>query len=114
MWGKTEIECLAWAYVTGLARAGGDSWEAEITPKEAWEVIADSEKGWMHEIRNLAGDRPYERYVEWWDMIANQLKSAEGAFEVGGLAWTKFSWQNAQVELPPNGGSKSNSGAVGG
>lgn len=84
IWGKTEIEELAWAYVTAMAR-DGDTWHP-ITDTRAAELLTpDEHRGLM--VRLPLGD--YPRYRAWWDMIAAQLKDAAGAFEVGGLAWNR-------------------------
>jgi hypothetical protein len=97
-WGKTEIEYLAWAYAAAQAR-DGDTWH-EITPEKAYELLAENE-------RRVVGGFTREgtlhhAYLDWWAMIGRQLRDADGAFEVGGLSWTrwKFNRENAIVVAP--------------
>lgn len=90
MWGKTEIEELALAYVTAMAR-DGDTWHP-ITDTRAAELLTHDEHRSLI-VRLPLGD--YPRYRAWWDMIAAQLKDAAGAFEVGGLAWNRWRYDRA-------------------
>jgi hypothetical protein len=97
-WGKTEIEYLAWAYAAAQAR-DGDTWH-EITPEKAYELLTEDE-------RRIVGGFTREgtlhhAYLDWWAMIGRQLKDADGAFEVGGLSWTrwKFDRENAGSDAP--------------
>jgi len=92
-WFKTEIEILAWAYVTGMAR-DGDAWH-EMDDQRCYDLLTKDEQRYV---------RPYLPdeggcYADWWAMIGKQLKDADGAFEVGGLAWTRHRWalQNAAI-----------------
>jgi hypothetical protein len=84
MWGKMEIEVLAWAYVVGMAR-DGDNWH-KLTAKKCYELLDDAER--RHVRPYLPDDR--ECYADWWEMIGEQLKDAAGAFEVGGFAWNRW------------------------
>lgn len=83
-WGKIEIEEMAWLYVTALAR-DGDTWH-EITDVRAAEVLTPEDQRGIF-TRLPIGDCPL--YQKRWKMIAAQLKDADGAFEVGGLAWNR-------------------------
>lgn len=38
IWGKTEIEILAWSYIAALAN-GGDIWGKKFTPQEAYNLL---------------------------------------------------------------------------
>ena len=84
MWGKTEIEILAWAYVTGLAR-DGNTWHT-ITPERCHQLLDEAEQRFVHPFLPLCGSR----YESWWKLIETQLKDSEGAYKVGGLSWSRW------------------------
>ena len=99
MWCKTEIEILALAYVVAQSRLG-DTWR-RVTPAECWAVLDEDEKRYCSPyLSNLVREEFSERYARRWQMIADQLTSAEGAFEVGGMAWCRhrFIQQNKHAK----------------
>jgi hypothetical protein len=85
MWQKVEIEELAWAYVTAMAR-DGDTWHPVSDTRAAELLTPEEHQGLI--MRLPLTDNP--RYRAWWKMIAAQLKDADGAFNVGGLAWNRW------------------------
>jgi len=84
MWCKAEIEILAWAYVVGMAK-DGDTWH-KLTSQKCYELLDADERRHVHPY--LSEAREY--YADWWEMIGEQLKDTAGAFEVGGLAWSRW------------------------
>lgn len=85
IWGKYEIEKLAYIYAVCLVRAG-DTWQ-ELTPQQCFDLIEDipeesSERGYMGHV--VEG-----HYQAYWDKVTHQLSGAENAMEIGGLAWNK-------------------------
>ena len=84
MWCKTEIEILAWAYVVGMAK-DGDTWH-KLTAERCHELLDEKER--RHVRPYLSSENM--RYADWWEMIGEQLKDTAGAFEVGGLAWSRW------------------------
>ena len=88
-WVKLEIEILAWAYVTGMAR-DGDVWH-KMDSQQCYDLLTpDEQQG----VRPYLPD-PHSRYIDWWEMIGDQLKDAAGAFDVGGLAWGRWRYEKA-------------------
>jgi hypothetical protein len=97
-WGKSEIEWLAFAYVTGLARLG-DTWQ-RITPERCISTLS------RQEANLFRIDAAYELgglYADYWAMIADQLTSAEGAFDVGGLMWGRGTYKRIQASIASGG-----------
>jgi len=84
-YGKVEIENLALAYVIGLSRLG-DIWR-RISPSECWDVLNSEEKERFRDLSRLVGSRSFGRIENWWEMLQDQLKDAEGAFDMGGIGW---------------------------
>lgn len=93
MWGKYEIECLAWAYVTGMA-IDGDTWH-KIDAKTCWDLLDEEARDYMSPYLDEEGTY----YKDWWEMIGNQLTDAEGAFEVDGLAWNRRRFEEANKTI---------------
>lgn len=77
IWGKTEIEELASAYVRALA-ADGDEWKP-LSKKRVRELLSEDEQGFA---RYFLSDDCYD---EWFEAVRNQLSSSEGAFAVRGF-----------------------------
>jgi hypothetical protein len=100
MWGKTEVEVLAWVYVAAMAR-DGDTWH-EMTAEQCAAVLTDEEKRYASPY---LGGVARGNYADWWATIRRQLANAEGAFEVGGLAWTRHRHerQNTKSRNAPTG-----------
>lgn len=90
-WGKIEMEILAWVYVTGMAR-DGDTWH-KMTDQRCYDLLTPEEK------RYASPYLPDQHgcYADWWEMIGEQLKDAEGAFDVGGLAWARWRYERAAL-----------------
>lgn len=81
MWGKAEIEWLALAYVQALA-ANGDTWK-KLSRKEVLQLLSDDQAwGRVQSILTLDIDR----YIEWFEIVSEQLTSAQGAQEVWSLS----------------------------
>lgn len=76
-WGKSEIECLALAYVQALA-AGGDTWR-KLSRDEVRELLTDEQ---CRRVHFLLKDDHYQR---WFDMVSEQISDAEGALGVRGF-----------------------------
>jgi len=95
MWCKTEIEILAWAYVVGMAK-DGDTWH-KLTAERCHELLDEEERRYVRPY--LSGENM--RYADWWEMLGEQLKDAAGAFEVGGLAWNRWRFDQQNVSGQP-------------
>jgi hypothetical protein len=90
MWGKSEIEWLALAYVRALA-AGGDTWR-KLSREEMLDLLTDEQKqrGSVHcSVHLMLKD---DHYKQWFDMVSDQISDADGAFGVGGV-WNKRRFQ---------------------
>ena len=90
VWGNCETECLAWAYVTGMARSG-DTWRP-VTPQECLDSLTQEERDAVGSylrtvVRGFYGDR--------WEDVTSQLQSEEGAFSIG-LSWSKRRYNQSQ------------------
>lgn len=83
-WGKTEIECIALAYVQALAN-DGDTWK-KLTREQTLSLLSDEQKRRVHGL--LTGDY----YEHWFKLVSNQIKDSDGAFGVGGF-WHKGRFQ---------------------
>ncbi len=93
MWCKTEIEYCAWAYVKTLEILG-DEWGPILSVaqiRETLESVGMERNGLMGCLLRMEEDHRF------WEAVRG-LTSAEKAFEVGGLAWTRrrFDMQNAR------------------
>ena len=78
-WGKSEIECLALAYVQALINAG-DTWQ-KLTREQCHELLTDEQRQFVLPMLTFDNDR----YVGWFEMVSEQLASADGAFDVHGF-----------------------------
>lgn len=85
IWGKSEIEWLALAYVQALA-AGGDTWR-KLSREETRDLLTDKQRRSVH---FLLKDDYYKR---WFDMVSEQISDADGAFGVRGF-WHKGRFQS--------------------
>jgi len=88
-----EIEVLAWAYVTGMAR-DGDTWR-KMTDQQCYDLLTPEEQRYVSPYL----PDPNGCYADWWKMIGEQLKDAAGAFDVGGLAWARWHYEKANTEV---------------
>lgn len=77
IWGKSEIEWIALAYVRALAN-DGDTWK-KITREQAYNLLSDEQK------KDVYGFLSFDHYQDWFDMVSEQLSDAEGAFGVRGF-----------------------------
>lgn len=91
MWGKTEIEYCAWAYVKTLELLG-DKWGPTLTVKKIRKTL---KKTGMRTDGLLGCLLRMEEDHRFWECVRG-LDSPDAAFEVGGLAWTRrrFDMQN--------------------
>ncbi len=78
-WGKSEIEWIAFAYVQALANEG-DEWE-RLTREQTYELLTPDQRSEVHGLLSIE----YDRYEHWFEMVARQIDSAEGALGVGGF-----------------------------
>ena len=76
-WGKSEIESIALAYVQALAN-DGDTWK-RLTREQTNALLTDEQRRPVHGLLN------YDYYQHWFDAIADQITSAEGALGVRGF-----------------------------
>ena len=87
MWCNAELEYLAWLYVTALSR-DGNTWH-ELGVEQAYELLSvDEESICFFSLANLSQANKAR-----WEKVRAQLTSAAGAFEVGGLGWSKFNYK---------------------
>lgn len=75
-WGKSELENIALAYVRALAKAG-DRWK-KLSRKRVLELLSDDE------LLFVGGILEDDFYEPWFNTIADRVRSASGAFSVGG------------------------------
>lgn len=76
-WGKTEIESIAEAYVLALT-VDGDTWKL-LTKKQVRELLSEEQQGFAwHFLRD-------GEYDNWFDMVARQIDSSDGALGVRGF-----------------------------
>lgn len=80
-WGKSEVECIALAYVQALA-ADGDTWK-KLSRKQTYELLTDEQRQRIHGMLTFKDDL-YER---WFDAVSEQLTDSAGAFGVRGFWW---------------------------
>jgi hypothetical protein len=80
----------------------GDTWHP-VTTEKCQELLDADE---LRIVGCFGREGLYPTYQDWWDMIARQLQDADGAFEVAGLAWTrwKFNRENDEMTSPHNKG----------
>lgn len=78
-WGKSEIEWIALAYVQALAN-DGDEWK-RLTREQTYALLTDEQKRHTHGV--LTAD--YEIDRRRFDLVADQITSAEGALGVRGF-----------------------------
>lgn len=79
-WGKTELEVIALAYVQALAN-NGDKWD-RLTREQTYGLLTDEQKCSAGSLLT------HDYYQRWFDMVADQITDADGAFGVGGF-WPK-------------------------
>ena len=79
IWGKSEIEWLALAYVQALAN-DGDTWK-RLSRKQTHGLLTEDQRKYVHGML-MMDIEPYER---WFKMISSQLSDADGAFAVRGF-----------------------------
>lgn len=77
MWGKSEIEWIAHDYVRALA-ADGDTWK-QLTPEQVVGLLAAERMTFPYNLSD-------EYYRPWFDAVASQLTSADGAAQVWRLS----------------------------
>lgn len=82
-WGKSEIEWIALAYVQALTN-GGDTWK-RLTREQTYALLTDEQKRHVHGM--LTDD--FEPYTYWFEAVADQITSAEGALGVRGF-WNEY------------------------
>lgn len=92
IWGKVEIEILAWGYVTALAN-DGDIWGKKFTPQQCFDLLTKEQKSIVNPY--LSGCICGNRQKEWADIV-RRLINSDGALEVGGLAWNKHQLEKIQ------------------
>jgi len=80
-WGKSEIEWIALAYVQALAN-DGDTWK-RLTRAQTSALLTDEQR------RHVHGLLDYDGYQHWFDAVADQITSAEGALGVHGF-WNEY------------------------
>jgi hypothetical protein len=78
-WGKSEIECIALAYVQALAN-DGDTWK-RLSREQTLALLSDEQKRYVHGM--LEGD--FDVYKRWFDAVADQITDAQGARGVRGF-----------------------------
>jgi len=78
VWGKSEIEWLALAYVQALAN-DGDTWK-KLTRKRVLLLLTNEQERQTHGL--LSHEVPL--YLQWFDAVSNRLTDADGAFSVRG------------------------------
>jgi len=78
-WGKSEIEWIALAYVQALAN-DGDVWK-RLTREQTYALLTDEQKWAVHGML----DDDFDVYKHWFDAVADQIDSAEGALGVRGF-----------------------------
>jgi hypothetical protein len=80
IWGKSELEWIALAYVQALAN-DGDVWKS-LTREQTYNLPAEEQRGRVHCLLT------FEYYDHWFLAVSSRLKDAEGAFSVRGF-WRK-------------------------
>ena len=76
-WGKTEIEVIALAYVQALAN-NGDKWD-RLTRQQVLDLLTKDQ------AMRAGSLLTHDYYQRWFDMVADQITDADGAFGVGGF-----------------------------
>lgn len=82
IWGKTEIERLALAYVQALAK-DGDKWK-RLSRKQVYKLLSDEQKRFIHTMLTFNNDH----YIHWFELVSDQITDSDGAFGVKGF-WRK-------------------------
>lgn len=77
IWGKSELESIALAYVQALAN-DGDTWKT-LTRERTLELLSDEQRKWVH------GLLKHDWYQGWFDAVSAQISDADGAFGVRGF-----------------------------
>lgn len=86
-WGKSEIEWIALAYVQALAN-GGDEWK-RLTREQTHALLTDEQKRRTHGMLTDDDEIDKRRF----EMVADQITSAESALGVGGF------WNEQRLSL---------------
>lgn len=77
IWGKSELETIALAYVDAL-KNDGDTWK-KLSRERTLELLTDEEQQYP---RRLLRDDYYQR---WFEIISDQIVDSDGALAVGGF-----------------------------
>lgn len=77
IWGKSEIEWIALAYVQALSNLG-DTWQP-LTRSQAYEALTEEQK------RETHGMLQDDYYQCWFDGVARRIDSPHGALSVRGF-----------------------------
>lgn len=77
IWGKSEIESIALAYVQALAN-DGDTWK-KLTREQTFALLTDEQRQWVRTLLK------HDWYQGWYDAVSNQITDADGAFGVRGF-----------------------------
>lgn len=78
-WGKSEIECIALAYVQALAN-DGDTWK-KISRKQTYDLLSSEQRQFLHGLLTFNVDI----YDHWFERVSNQITDSDGALGVGGF-----------------------------
>jgi len=77
IWGKSELETIALAYVQALAN-DGDGWK-RLTRERTLELLSDEQRQWAYALLK------HDFYQGWFDAVSNQITDSDGAFGVRGF-----------------------------
>lgn len=95
IWGKTEIEILAWCYVTTMAR-NGDEWKP-VTAQQCLDSLTEQEMSIMRsDLQRIAEGRG----DGWWNAVVERVTDADGADSVGGF-WRRYHVEKHKAEVTP-------------
>lgn len=83
LWGKSEIEWLALAYVQALA-ADGDVWK-RLPRERVLELLTEEHQRFVYPLLK------FDHYDHWFQMVADRLKNSEGASEVWRVSFATIS-----------------------
>lgn len=78
-WGKSEIECIALAYVQALSN-DGDTWK-KLTREQTYKLLTEEQGRYVHGM--LTHD--FEPYVHWFEAVRDQITDSDGARGVRGF-----------------------------
>ncbi len=77
IWGKSEIEWIALAYVQALAN-DDDTWKT-LSREQTLKLLSDEQRQRVHGLLTR------DWHQHWFDSVANQIRDADGAFGVRGF-----------------------------